>query len=282
LAECRKPRPKGASLNADRTPTGSPAFPIIFGLRRTAVLMYIAVHPGCSARDIMAGTGISFCRWTHARKFLQKLGLLMCGPHEYHIHQRIQCRSWLTRFLRAQGAAHGLEPVRRAFRVVASRRAAKGTLRPLPDLLFYGAKRAPILLTLASVGECYGREAALATGMTEANAIRQLKCLEIEGIVSSRIVGRARLFSLNGEYPGGSDLRTILRSMGRMRPSISAGVSAIMMHRCAIMKSGPARARSVVLEIRRPAKVVWGANFKFAAKAQSRLNVLTRKRKKAA
>lgn len=285
FATTRRPRRKGASLSKERTASGS-CWPIIFGIRRTAVLMYIAAHPGCSTRDVLEGTGISFIRWTHARLYLQKHGLILSGPHEHHIDPRVEHWSWLTGFLRALAAHHGMTRVHDHFRVVASRRTPKTSKTPLTETLFYTPKRAHILMLLSAIKELYGREAAYAIGMTEANALRQLHHLLREGIVSSRRAGRAELFSLNASYPGAVPLRNLLRAIAKRRTDVPVWCSQIMLRRCELLAKGDERVRNVVAAIRRPGKCIRGANFKVVNSAYIRMNfalkMSARKARKAA
>ena len=234
--------------------------------------MYIAAHPGCSPRDILEATGISFIRWTHARLYLKKHGIILGGAREYHIDPRVQHWPSLTAFLRALAEHHGMRRLRDDFRVVASRRTPKTSTTPLTEALFYTPKRAHILMLLAAMEELYGREAGYAIGMTEENALRQLHHLLREGIVTSRKVGRAELFGLNASYPGAVHLRQLLRSMAKSRTDVPVWCSRIMLRRCELLANGEEHVRKVVSAIRRPGKCIRGANFKIVNAAYVRMN----------
>lgn len=76
--------------------------------------------------------------------------------------------------------------------------------------LFGNATAEKILFTLFVYGDGYPLGIARTFGIAVNSVQQQLKRLEDAGIVSSRLIGRVRLYSFNPRYPFLAELRALL------------------------------------------------------------------------
>jgi DNA-binding transcriptional ArsR family regulator len=75
-----------------------------------------------------------------------------------------------------------------------------------------GAAAERVLLYLQTYGEAYGREIAAAFGLGQSQVQKQLRKLESGGILASRPVGRARIYSWNPRNPLVPSLRALFQT----------------------------------------------------------------------
>jgi DNA-binding transcriptional ArsR family regulator len=85
-------------------------------------------------------------------------------------------------------------------------------VNPVLDALFGSRSAAQTLLFLQNYGEGHARRIAATFDVSHMAIQRQLKRLEAEGILVSRLVGNTRVFSWNPRSVTVKDLRTFLEA----------------------------------------------------------------------
>lgn len=85
-------------------------------------------------------------------------------------------------------------------------------MNPILEALFGSRSAAQTLLFLQNYGEGHARRIATTFGVSHMAIQRQLRRLEAEGVLVSREVGQARVFTWNPRSGTVKDLRTFLEA----------------------------------------------------------------------
>jgi DNA-binding transcriptional ArsR family regulator len=94
---------------------------------------------------------------------------------------------------------------------------------PAPRLepkLFGSPRRTEVLLMLALLGESYPAEMTRLLGATKASILQILDALEVEGVVTSRQLGRTRRVALDPRYFAAKELRSLLDKLVSGQPKL--------------------------------------------------------------
>jgi len=95
-------------------------------------------------------------------------------------------------------------------------------MTPQLDAIFGNRSAAQTLLFLQNYGEGHARRIATTFGVSHMAIQRQLKRLEADGILVSRMVGNSRIFSWNPRSATVKDLRMFLEAeLGRLPVDIT-------------------------------------------------------------
>ena len=88
--------------------------------------------------------------------------------------------------------------------------------------LFGSPRRTEVLLLLALLEESYPAELTRLLGATKASILQILDALEVEGVVSSRPLGRTRRVALDPRYFGARELRALLDKLASAQPQLQS------------------------------------------------------------
>ena len=86
--------------------------------------------------------------------------------------------------------------------------------------LFGSPRRTEVLLMLALLGESYPAELTRLLGATKATILQILDALELEGVISSRQLGRTRRVALDPRYFAAKELRALLEKLATGQPKL--------------------------------------------------------------
>lgn len=86
--------------------------------------------------------------------------------------------------------------------------------------LFGSRNRTAVLVAVRLLEETYPSELAAMLGVRPFTVQSILNSLELEGVVSSRLLGRTRVFSLNPRHFAHAELSTLLWKLGQHDPSL--------------------------------------------------------------
>lgn len=84
--------------------------------------------------------------------------------------------------------------------------------------LFGNETAEKVLLSIENSGSAYPRGIAIAFGIAISQVQRQLERFEREGVLSSRLVGRTRVYEFNPRYLFRDELNALLRKALRSLP----------------------------------------------------------------
>ena len=87
-----------------------------------------------------------------------------------------------------------------------------GAMTPVLDGIFGNRSAAQVLLFLQAYGSGHASRIAETYGVSVNGIQRQLRRLEVAGILVSRMVGRSRVFEFNTRIPSVRNLRSFLAS----------------------------------------------------------------------
>jgi hypothetical protein len=93
---------------------------------------------------------------------------------------------------------------------------------PGASRLFGSSRRTSVLILIASLTETYPRELARLLGAPLVSVQRIIDGLQLEGVVSSVVVGRQRRVSLNPRWFAANQLRALLLRLAEGDPRYDA------------------------------------------------------------
>lgn len=238
-------------------PSALPPVPTLFGRRATSILMYLAVHPGCSAQDLRTAMGMTATGWNKCRRRLLRHKLVVGKYNSYQINPSFRGHIFLRRTLRAMARTYGVIPVRKGYRIAKLSAMRGNKCLDFPDELFESRRRAHVLMALVGLGEAYAWEISEALRIQRDVARLNLLALEKEGVVISRWQHPARACRINPEFPGADSLVTLMRRMALRRPWITAGVQNAFLRREMLLETADARDRALISSLRPPAMTLF-------------------------
>jgi DNA-binding transcriptional ArsR family regulator len=212
-------------------------FPVLLGEGGTAILMYLALNRGATARQIRDVVGLKNGAFHKRMERLRRMRLVV-GEWWYQIPTDLRNEKQLVLFLRALGVAYGMSGNRGTYGERNKVARDDRVIKPTPEAIFGNVNRTRILIAVAALNESYALELHQALRIHLPSVRRALEDMRIEGVLTRREVGRAACYALNPEYPGAEDLLTYLRLECKAEPTMVAGVNAALARRVEVERAG--------------------------------------------
>ena len=228
---------------------------MLFGAGATPLLMYIALHAGCTTSELKRALDVR--DWFLRRQRLQCYGLIV-GYRRNWLNPNLRHRFFLTQLLQRLARDCGL------YRLSNSKKQGLTKYRlpekhTIPLEIFTVPNRGRILLLLAAVGEAYGNEITKALAMQKHREVAlQLKKLETEGVLRSRMVAYTRLYSFEPDFCAHRELVELLHRWAAYRQDIVAAANGVFLRREHILATGNASMRRMIAAIKPVQRSVTG------------------------
>jgi predicted ArsR family transcriptional regulator len=234
-------------------------YPLLFGTGATPILMYVALNPRRSAREICEYLDISagaFQQQIHDRLGARRLIVDRWASrgsgrkHRYVINPGLSAYNELRDYLRVLGAIYGMERTHARARARSLEKGAALALEPMPLSLFWTPNRTTILGFVASLGEVYAQEAFEVLPMVEKTVRGTFFHLVAEGVLRVRVFKQTKLYSLDRRSPGAAKLRKLSRKIVSERHDLQMAALQALVRRKIMATQYTIRERSIIDEIR--------------------------------
>jgi hypothetical protein len=201
-------------------------YPVFFGPAMTPILMYLAVRPGVGCTEM----GKYFDRHETtvyvgvkrlcARGLVRKLGW------RFYINTKLFRFRLLQNVLATLASAYGITPV-----ATSRSRNSLNFMERVPKNLFWTEQRTLLLVLVCALGETYTKEVLRSLGGSDVQIGKNLRDLDVEGLLTSRYYRRCRLYSIREDQPAYKALTALLRGMATDCPEFRDAIHAVLLLR---------------------------------------------------
>lgn len=233
--------------------------PVLFGTGSTPMLIYIALNPRRTTREIRAALGIGQRTFdVQMEDRLWPMGLVLDlrstwtrgQKRRYIINPQLSGYQYFRNVLRALGQGCGIQSSRARFASRLPEECGGRSAVAMPRNLFWTKDRTTLLGLVAALEETYVQEACDVLPIVENSVRADVRHLVAEGVLVYRAFKHVKLYSLNSEFCAAKALRKLLRKIVSERPDLQVAARQALVRRKTVATQYTVRERAIIREIR--------------------------------